>query len=76
MKLKLGNRMQRVPMVNDDILNETNPNKENSNDLMNQPYYFDDLTIEKANEILKSIKKVLRHIAKLLYDLFNVFKFI
>ena len=56
MKLKLEkNNMQRVPAIQDD------QNLNNSTtDLTNQPYYFDDLTLDKANEILKTIQKVLK----------------
>lgn len=52
MKLKLDKNMQRVPTIQDDLNNPT--------DLANQPYYFDDLTLDKANEILKTIQKVLK----------------
>ena len=52
MKLKLDKNMQRVPTIQDDLNNPT--------DLANQPYYFDDLTLDKANDILKTIQKVLK----------------
>ncbi len=43
--------MQRLPSIDQ-------PNQTIEQNLHSQPYYYDKISIEKANEVLKLVKKV------------------
>jgi hypothetical protein len=65
--------MQRVPTserleTERNVASSQNSKFAINSDLSLELYYFDDITIEKANEILKSLKKVtIRSVIHLLF---------
>ena len=58
MKFKKEDKMQRSspPIITTSNFVHISDNRDN--ELCNQPYYFEELSIEDANNILKTIKKV------------------
>ena len=60
MKFKNDDNMQRVnvppPIITTSNFVHLNENRDHN--LSNEPYYFEELSIEEANNLLKAVKKV------------------